>query len=112
MPLWVLVIVALVVLAVSGGIGFVAGFFTTVFSRIGVDTEVACILLQKAETTRFITKDQRSRLVDIVLPERKPTEQEREREKKRPAGSASREPEWYDVGVTWRDRMKSGCPDA
>jgi hypothetical protein len=107
MRTWVLVVLALATFAVGGGVGAAAGFFITVFSRIATDVDTACLLLQKAETGRYLTREQRARLVDIVLPEGKTRDG-----KARKSGSGLQELEWYDWGERWRIHMKSGCPDA
>lgn len=109
MRTWVLVVLALVTFAIGGGVGAAAGFFGTVFSRIATDVETACLLLQKAETGRYLTKEQRARLVDIVLP----ADKRRPADTRKPAsGSGPAELEWYEWGERWRIYMKSGCPDA
>jgi hypothetical protein len=102
MKLWVVILLVVIALAIGGGVGVVGGFMMTVIDRIGTDQEVACALLQKAETGHYISKAQRAALVDKVMPAR---------EVEIRAGERNAAADWMiGWGDRIRDYMKSGCP--
>lgn len=92
---------ALLMALIGGGCGFLGGYFFTVFDRIRTDTQVSCALLQVAENAGYISRQQRSDLVDEVVP---PGAQPRAGADwiRRYADS------WWD-GI--REDQKSGCPN-
>jgi hypothetical protein len=100
------IVILLVILAAAlgAGGGFLVGFFFTVFNRIHVDTQVACALLQTAETSGYISNVQRGLLVDEVVPPRGSADPRRGKQ------------DWIrDLADSWwegiREDQKSGCPD-
>jgi hypothetical protein len=102
---WSLILLTLCGLAAGGALGFFGGFFGTTMSGIRTDMRLACVLLQKAETAHYITRDQRVSLVDDEFP---PLERD-------PNGDPGRQraEQWVGDWVeSWRNYMKSGCPDA
>src|SRR5262245_7322268 len=91
----------LVMAALGAGGGFAGGFVYTVIDKVHTDTQIGCALLQAAETASYINRDQRVRLVDMVVPPRDTT---------RPGADRIREfaDAWWD---SIREDQKSGCPD-
>jgi hypothetical protein len=95
-------VLALLLAVVGAGIGFLGGYLFTAIERIRTDTQVACALLQVAENSAYITRQQRGTLVDEVVPARTP--------EPRPGADWIRRyaDSWWD-GI--REDQKSGCPD-
>jgi hypothetical protein len=104
---WSLTLLTLFGIAAGGLLGFLGGFFGTAFLAFRTDVEIACVLLQKAETARFITGDQRQRLVDAVVPALTIDVKHQQ------DAVGKRVEEWMlGWAESWRAHMKSGCPDA
>ena len=107
---WAVILLTLVALAIGGGGGVVVGFLATAIHRVNVDLDAACLVLQKAETGRYLTKGQRAQLVDKVLPEHEKPDAQRER---RIGSSNLPVQEWfYEWDQSQRSYVKSGCPGA
>ena len=97
------VILTLIALALGAGGGYAGGFVAAVIGRVHTDTQIACALLQTAENAGHITREQRGRLVDTVVP---PLSKDPE-----PHSTA----EWIKVfaDAWWdsiREDQKSDCP--
>ena len=94
------IILTLVGLALGAGGGFAGGFFYTAIDRVQTDTRLSCALLQTGENAGYFTSEQRSHLVDLVVP---PREAET-----RPNADWIREfaDRWWD---SIRADQKSGC---
>ena len=101
-------VIALALLAAALGAsgGFAGGYIVTVINRVHTDMQLACALLQTAESAAYIDKEQRSRLVDMVVP---PVSKDGElRPESRPEVDWSRSfaDGWWD---SIREDQKSGC---
>jgi hypothetical protein len=95
----------LLAVALGAGIGYGGGYLRTAIDRVQTDTKIGCAVLQTAESAGYITRAQRSQLVDTVVPPRLPKAAE-----PRPAA------DWIKVFAdSWwdaiREDQKSGCPD-
>ena len=94
-------VLTLVAAALGAGGGLAGGFVYTVIDKVQTDTQVGCALLQAAETSGYITREQRGRLVDMVVPPR---------DTMLPGADPIREfaDAWWK---SIREDQKSGCPD-
>jgi len=93
------VILTLVALVLGAGGGFAGGFVYAVVAKVQTDTRLACALLQTAENARYVSSEQRSELVDLVVPPNSET---------RPKAGWIRDfaDHWWD---SIREDQKSGC---
>jgi hypothetical protein len=98
------VVLSLLAVALGAGIGYGGGYLATAIDRVHTDTKIGCALLQTAESAGYITRAQRSQLVDMVVP-KVPKSAE-----PRPGADWIKvfADSWWD---TIREDQKSGCPD-
>ena len=94
------IILTLIGLALGAGAGFAGGFIFTAINRVHTDTQLSCALLQTGENAGYFTSEQRSELVDLVVPPRQA--------ETRPNADWIREfaDHWWD---SIRADQKSGC---
>jgi hypothetical protein len=98
----VVIVLTLLAVALGAGGGFVTGFTMTLIDRVRTDLQVGCAVMQTAESAGFITREQRSKLIDKVVP---PIPKDVEL----PAGTDWKKAfvqGWWDA---IREDLKSGC---
>ena len=95
------IVLTLLAVALGAGGGFVTGFAMTLVEKVRTDLQLGCAVLQTAESVGYITAEQRSKLVDAVVP---PLVKEQEAPKDDFIMAFVRG--WFDA---IREDLKSGC---
>lgn len=64
----VVIVLTVLAIALGAGGGFVTGFTMTLIERVRTDLQLGCALMQSAENAGYLTMEQRSKLIDKVVP--------------------------------------------
>lgn len=64
----VVIVLTVIAIALGAGGGYVAGFTWALIETVRTDVQLGCAVLQTAESAGYITREQRGKLVDTVVP--------------------------------------------